>query len=347
MKSALPFLLFAAFAAPCGAENQAMLKAELIFEKAPFAQCHASTIVETGAGLVTAWFGGTAEGNPDVGIWLSREESGGWTSPVEVADGLQSNGVRIPCWNPVLFKSQNGPLFLFYKVGPSPSKWWGMEMRSADDGKTWSEARRLPEPLLGPIKNKPVQLPGGEILSPSSVEDHGWQVHFEKSTDGGATWKYLGPVNDAREIAAIQPSILLHGNGRLQAIGRTKQRHLFTITSTDNGDTWGPMTLLPLPNPNSGIDAVTMKNGQHALIYNHTANGRTPLNLAVSGDGKSWNAALVIESEPGEYSYPAIIQTSDRLLHVTYTWKRQRIKHVVIDPAKLELQPIVNGVWPE
>src|SRR5678816_4199565 len=114
-----------------------LTRSEFIYETAPFPACHASTIVETSTGLVAAWFGGTAERNPDVGIWTSRFEGGRWTTPVEVANGVQSPTLRYPTWNPVLFQSTGGPLILFYKVGPSPSEWWGMAMRSQDGGRTW------------------------------------------------------------------------------------------------------------------------------------------------------------------------------------------------------------------
>jgi predicted neuraminidase len=107
------------------------------------------------------------------------------------------------------------------------------------------------------------------------------------------------------------------------------------------------MTLTDLPNPNSGIDAVTLKDGRHLLIYNHTVKGRSPLNLAASADGHRWQAALTLENEPGEYSYPAIIQTADGLIHMVYTWKRQKIRHTVVDPAKLVLRDFVNGDWPK
>jgi predicted neuraminidase len=107
------------------------------------------------------------------------------------------------------------------------------------------------------------------------------------------------------------------------------------------------LSLTALPNPNSGTDAVTLKDGRHLLIYNHTALGRSPLNLALSTDGKVWQAALVLENEPGEFSYPAIVQTRDGLVHAVYTWKRKRIRHVVIDPGKLALRPIVDGMWPK
>jgi predicted neuraminidase len=315
----------------------AVLKSEFIFESAPFPQCHASTIAETKHGLVAAWFGGTHERHPDVGIWLSQNTNGHWTAPVEVANGVQSPTNRFPCWNPVLFQQPNGQLLLFYKVGPSPSTWWGMLTTSANAGVSWSTPRRLPEGILGPIKNKPVQLHDGTLLCPSSTEDHGWRVHFESTTDL-EHWRSTGPINDGREISAIQPSILFHGNERLQAIGRTKQEKVFEVWSEDNGKSWGNITLTDLPNPNSGIDAVTLKDGRQLVVYNHSTKGRTPLNVAISNDGKHWETVLELENEPNsQFSYPAVIQTSDGLAHITYTWKRLRIKHAVIDPQRLPL----------
>lgn len=318
-----------------------LVQTEFIYESASFSNCHASTLAETREGSLTAaWFGGTAEGYPDVGIWLSRHEGGRWTAPAEVANGVQPDGSRFPCWNPVLFQPAKGPLMLFYKTGPHPRAWWGSLRTSGDGGKTWGDARRLPDGILGPIKNKPVQLPDGDILCSSSTEHDGWRAHFERSADGGKTWTATAPVNDGRTIGAIQPSVLLTGGDTLLALGRTQQGRLFRIASDDAGRTWGEMTLMDLPNPNAGTDAVTLKDGRHLLVYNHTARGRTPLNVAVSADARTWRAALVLEDQPGEYSYPAVIQTRDGLVHITYTWKRQRIRHVVVDPAKLESVPL-------
>jgi predicted neuraminidase len=132
------------------------MTSEFIFETAPFPACHASTLAESEKSLVAAWFGGTHEKAPDVGIWLSRLIGGRWTAPIEVADGVQTSTLRYPTWNPVLFQPKNGPLLLFYKVGPDEAHWWGMLMTSGDGGVTWSEPRRLPETILGPIKDKPV-----------------------------------------------------------------------------------------------------------------------------------------------------------------------------------------------
>jgi predicted neuraminidase len=297
---------------------------------------------------LTAFFAGPREGKPGVGIWLCRLVDGKWSAPIEVANGIQADGKRQPCWNPVLFQPKNGPLLLFYKVGPSPDAWWGMLQTSDDDGKTWSAARRLPDGILGPIKNKPVQLSNGEILCPSSTEHDGWRVHFERTDERRRSWSRTEPVNDGKQIGAIQPSILFRGGDRggdkLLAVGRTRQKRLFQITSDDGGKTWSPMTLTALPNPNSGIDAVTLRDGRQLLVYNHTERGRSPLNIAVSNDGKSWQAALVLEDEPqAEFSYPAVIQTRDGLVHCTYTWKRKKIRHVVLDPSRLEPHDFINA----
>lgn len=351
--SALAITLLALTIQVTAADQPGLVKSEFIYETAPFPSCHASTIVETKSGLVAAWFGGTEEKHPDVCIYVSRLESGKWTTPVEVANGVGFGEKRLPTWNPVLFQPKTGPLLLFYKVGPTPRTWWGMLTTSTNDGKTWSTPRRLPDGILGPIKNKPVQLANGDILSPTSTEgDAGWRVHFERSSDVGQTWTATEPLNDGKKIGAIQPSILFHGKNKLQAIGRNRHGNMFDIWSEDNGKTWSKMTLTALPNPNAGTDAVTLQDGRQLLVYNHTPENRSPLNVAVSKDGKEWLAALVLEDEPSApngFSYPAVIQTSDGLVHITYTWRREKIKHVVVDPSKLVLTPMTGTTlqWPK
>ncbi len=295
---------------------------------------------------MAAWFGGTRERHPNVGIWLSRYVDRRWTAPVEVANGIESPEQRYPCWNPVLFQPTRGPLLLFYKVGPSPSTWWGVLKTSDDAGQAWSAASRLPDGILGPIKNRPVELPGGKILCGSSTEHAGWRAHFEWTTDLGKTWSKTEAINDPAQIGAIQPALLLHLDGVVQAVGRSQQGKIWETVTRDQGATWNPMSLTGLPNPNSGLDAVTLADGRHVLVYNHTPRGRSPLNVAVSADGKKWQAALVLEREPGEYSYPAVMQAKDGSVHITYTWKRQRVKHVVVAPAKLTLRDLVDGQWP-
>jgi predicted neuraminidase len=334
----------------------AYLKGELLYplDNKPTPECHASTIVETPSGLVCAFFAGTYERHPDVGIRVSRLVDGEWTRPEEVVNGVQNDELRYPCWNPVLFLPEGGPLMLFYKVGPSPREWWGMVMTSEDDGRTWSEPRKLGEDpkighLLGPVKNKPIQLVDGTIICPSSIEieendEDFWKVHFEITKDGGQTWEVIGPINDGVEFDAIQPSILTYEDGKMQILCRTRQNVVSQSWSEDQGRTWGPMTATVLPNPSAGTDAVTLTDGRQLLVYNHTVrggkspSGRHLLNVALSDNGTDWTPVLTLEDNAENnngYSYPAVIQTSDGLVHITYTYLRESVKYVVLDASKL------------
>jgi len=342
---------------------------EFIFNDAPFNSCHASTIAETPAGLVAAWFGGSYEGNKDVEIWLSRKVAGKWSAPVSVANGIQHKTRRYACYNPVLFQVPNGPLLLFYKVGPDIKAWWGMLSRSFDNGKTWSEPQRLPQHILGPIKNKPLLLADGTLICPSSTEDNGWRIQFEITRDLGKTWEITEPVN---RFNVIQPSILTYADGRLQSLSRSKENRIVSGWSNDKGKTWEDLEMTNVPNPNSGTDAVTLKNGMQLLVYNHSVRAkgqwsgpRFPLAIALSKDGITWKALEIIEDEPGEYSYPAVIQTNDGLVHITYSCKtgdiikgqtggsiyeNEHIKHVTVDVSKINfnsLKDITGNNWPE
>jgi alpha-L-rhamnosidase len=333
--------------------QQGIITQEFIFNKASFPESHAATIVETSKGLVAAWFGGTKERNPDVEIWVSRKVKNKWTPPVSVANGIQSSTLRYPTWNPVLYQVPKGDLLLFYKVGPKPSEWKGWVQRSHDNGITWDDATPLPEGFIGPVKNKPVLI-GNKLISPSSTESDGGKLHFEISEDFGKTWRMVGPINDGKIYNTIQPTLFKYPNGKLQMLARSKSRAMTESWSNDKGETWSPLTLSSLPNNSSGFDGVTLKDGRQLLVYNHvlppgteTKGARTPLNVALSRDGKTWYAALILEDSPiSQYSYPAVIQGNDGMVHVVYTWRREKIKYVKIDPRKLKMIKIVNGIWP-
>jgi len=284
---------------------------------------------------VAAWFGGTAERRPDVGIWLSRKTGDRWPEPGEVARGVDAEGRREPCWNPVLFRPARGPLLLFYKVGPSPSRWRGMMIRSEDEGRTWTAPQPLPDGVLGPIKNHPIEFPDGTILCGSSTEDQGWRVHFETTADAGLTWRRTPPLNDGKAVGLIQPALLRTGTASVIALMRSTAGRIYSAVSEDRGMTWSSPEPTTLPNPNSGLDAVTLRDGRHVLVYNPLTEGRGSLAVALSDDGRDWTRVLTLEEEKGaEFSYPAVIQTGDGLVHVTYTWKRRRIRHVVLDPGR-------------
>ena len=323
----------------------------------PISQCHASTLVEALDGdLLAAWFGGTYEGHPDVAIWLARCQNGRWNQPIKVAD--ISN---VPLWNPVFFRDQSGILWLFYKVGPTIPAWTGAYIRSIDNGYTWSAPTYLPAGLLGPAKNKPISLSNGDILCGTSVETwHSWACWVEISGDGGDGWRRYGPIVVAGEsdtaphlvsavwdeaagqlvlpddhVGVIQPTVWEYAPSRLKMLMRATRRvgRICQATSNDFGRTWTPAQPTDLPNPNSGLDAVRLTDGRVALVYNPTQSGRTPLAVALSEDnGETWPHRRLLETEPGEFSYPAIIQTSDGLLNLTYTHQRTTIQHVTMAP---------------
>jgi predicted neuraminidase len=326
---------------------------EFIYNEAPFPQCHASTLAETDRGLVAAWFGGTKEKDPDVGIWSSYFDGGEWSKPVEWANGVQHKGKRHPCWNPVLWQAPgDGLTYLFFKVGPDPKTWWGEVMVSYDRGRSFRERRRLPEGIDGPVRGKPIQLPDGTLLCPSSTEhNNDWRFHFEVLTkldkpELGPSWQRFEPETQPYQV--IQPTLLTLADGSLRSLYRSKNKRIIANRSTDGGRTWSELEETNLPNNNSGVEALTLADGRHLLLYNHLGGDREDgwgkrnvLNLAVSRDGLEWEAVAFVEKEEkGEFSYPAMIQAKDGLVHMTYTWNRQKVKHVVVDPAKLEAQPI-------
>ena len=193
--------------------------------------------------------------------------------------------------------------------------------------------------------------------APAARKKNGWKTHIEYSPDFGKTWTKSEAINDPKKFEAIQPSILQYKGGRLQVLCRSRNTTINESWSNDGGKTWSDMKASSMPNGNSGTDAVTLKDGRQLLVYNHVLpdstwvkgkGPRTPLNVAISKDGKKWYAAAILEDSPiSQYSYPSIFQGSDGMVHVVYTWRRERIKYVKIDPAKLKTQRIVNGVWPK
>ncbi|MDO4159767.1 MAG: family 78 glycoside hydrolase catalytic domain [Prevotellaceae bacterium] len=323
--------------------DKAILVDEFLYKSTSFPECHSATIAETDKGdLVATYFGGTKERNPDVCIWVSRLPKGSteWTAPQMVADGVLSDTLRKACWNPVVYQIPGGELQIYFKIGSKVSDWTGWIVRSKDGGKTWSKREPLQENYLGPVKNKPI-LNNDRIIAPTSIETDGWRLYFEYSDDMGKTWKRSDYVAADEGVKAIQPAIMKLKDGRLAAVARTRSEHIGITYSSDNGETWSKLRLIDTPNNNSGLDAVTLTDGTHAMICNDRPipkgikNGkgaRTPLSLMLSDDGEHWKHWLTIEDSPvSQYSYPSIIQTKDGKIHLIYTWRRQRIKHVVID----------------
>eukprot|EP00191_Tetraselmis_sp_GSL018_P013937 CAMPEP_0177584686 /NCGR_PEP_ID=MMETSP0419_2-20121207/4043_1 /TAXON_ID=582737 /ORGANISM="Tetraselmis sp., Strain GSL018" /LENGTH=507 /DNA_ID=CAMNT_0019074271 /DNA_START=1311 /DNA_END=2833 /DNA_ORIENTATION=- len=350
---------------------------------------HASTIAEVAPGeLLAAWFAGDWEGANNTGIWMARWQDGsGWGPPWEVVSHVGRGAV----WNPVLLQvPRSGETILFFKEGDDPLTWAGKLVRSSDGGHTWSSPEALPRGITGPAKNKPVVLSDGTILSPSSEElgpaelreaagDPSWFVHLEVSGDGGRTWRRNGPVRFAGNI--IQPSLFVDSKGGVRMLARMTSNtikqgdfdehwhypHHFRYNDSmivlgvadGKGERFHDVRRTALPCPNSGIDAVRLRDGRVLVVYNPTKyTYRGVLAVALSeDDGETWFDVLELErcrksdiarnlwTRYPEYSYPAILQASDGLVHITYTYStrplkrhksgRESIKHVVLNPLKL------------
>ncbi|MDY3552539.1 sialidase family protein [Gemmata sp. JC717] len=282
---------------------------------------------------MATWFGGKAEGAKDVEIWASTFDGKKWSEPKVF--GTEPGQ---PCWNPVLFKSAKGTLFLWYKAGPKPDNWTGYVRTSADNGKTWTKPEMMPSTFMGPVRAKPIQLANGTILAGTSWESYrNWVPFVDRSTDEGKTWKRSNPFPVPEKFNQIQPALFEAKDGKIVVLMRS--RNPLTVCrseSKDGGETFSPAEETSLANPSSGIDCVRTQEGDVFLIYNPTSVLRTPISLARStDDGKTWKKVADLETEPGEFSYPAIIESSAGTLEITYTWKRTHIKHQSVDPKKL------------
>lgn len=277
------------------ATHTSIVLEEFVFTNPPFAFCHASTLTET-----------------------QKEE--------------------ILCWNPVLYTLPTGEILLFYKAGAHPQLWSGFLKRSIDGGKTWLDSFDLPAGVVGPVKNRPLLLDNGTLLCGSSTESlRRWGCWIDITSDEGVTWKKSTPINAGTQLFGIIQPALVFSKDKIRLLARSHQiGYICTAESNDEGLTWSLASSTSLPNPNSAIDAINLSDGRILLVYNHSKKNRYPLNIALSKDGgKSWDIKLALETQPGEFSYPCAIETKDQLIHISYTWNRKNIKHVVLDPRLL------------
>ena len=313
--------------------------------------CHSSSIVETVPGsLCAVWKGGIGKGKSNinikenVGVWLSLFDGCTWSTPKEIVHSSQS-----VCWNPVLCKTTSGELLLFYRIGPDPRRAVSFLKRSSDGGQSWSSEQILPAGIVGPTKTKPILTSDGLLICPSSIETGEPEAEFkatacwvEISEDQGRSWYKVGPLQlPDQQFGAIEPTFFFDSEGKLNMLCRNRANRIgdkgwiCQAVSPDGGLHWSELKPTSLPNPDSGIDVADLGNGRIVLAYNHSFTERFPLHLAITSDGGShWSSPMILDSA-GEM--PAVIATSDGLVHITYAFAenkedQRRIKHVVVDP---------------
>ena len=239
---------------------------------------HASTVVELKNGdIMAAWFGGTAEGAKDVVIHGATLHNGVWSPVVELA-----KADNVACWNPVLFHTKDGKLWLYYKFGLRPASWAGARKWSTDEGKTWSAEERLPVGILGPIRAKPLVLDDGTVVSGSSVENGKWNAWVERSTDGGKTFTIFGPITVPPELDIPSPEALAAAEEAMKPVAGDKPE----------------AKVYPLAKETIGIiqPAVVRMEGHHLRFYARSRTKAARIAIADSmDDGKTWTQARLTE----------------------------------------------------
>lgn len=311
---------------------------ELVFEKVPQAAAyHCSTVCEAANGdLLCLWYGGTYESAHDQALYLARRKPNerNWSAPTII---LQN--AKTPPGNGVIFRDAGDKLSIVWcrMEGTRPmgrGQGWDrcrlFERASTDHGETWGEDRPLFEETLWCVpRNPPITLKNGALLLPvEGLQGDVEGSYFLTRPAAGAAWQKTSFTSGGSQPAVVQRSdnsllaLLRHGTWITQ------------ISSRDDGKTWTDATSTRLKNPDSGISMTRLSNGHLILVYNDSQTSRTPLSIVRSLDeGKTWEKPLHLESNPGEYSYPCVIESADGKIHVTYTFRRYAIKHVEINEA--------------
>jgi predicted neuraminidase len=313
----------------CIFEGMSMLVSEPIFEQdssRPMSHCSTLTILPDGA-LLAAWFSGSYETSPDVAILASRRESAaaGWSAPAAIAE--------VPGYSlgqPVYLVRPDGELWLFFDV-ITGKDWTSAQpylQKSPDNGLTWQPAVQLMDYPGLMFRSKPVIL-ADRIIMPV-YDENTWQSMMMISEDG-LSWRLTDPM--ATPQGNIHPTVVQMPGDSLLAYLRTGGHGgvIWRTESTDGGDTWCIPTPTDLLNPNSGIDLIRLKNGSLVLAYNPSDRLRTPLRVALSEQDEQWRWQQDVDDTHAEVSYPALQQTADGLIHLVYTYRRERIQYACFD----------------
>ena len=311
--------------------------------EAPFVSCHCSVIQELDSGdLVVGYYAGSGEARPDAAWVMARRRVGvsAFDPPAVVADTPGK-----PEGNGVLYQNAQGRLLLIYGTmhgeldgPPGPGVRWvtcDLRMKHSDDqGETWSDVTMIEEALGHVPRCKPIRLTTGEIIFGTEYRDGTSRVF--RSEDDGASWCEVGQI--AGEMN-LHPAMVERSDGSLLALLRPAggQNCILRSSSDDRGQSWSPAERTDLDSVCAAIDAVKLADGRLALVWNHSTESRNPLTLALSeDDGQTWPHIRNLITGEGEFHYPAMIQSGDGHLHVSFTNNRLTIDHVELLPEWIE-----------
>jgi predicted neuraminidase len=312
--------------------SKPIFESRLVYENIPGAPgAHGSTICQLASGrLMASWYAGAHEGHKNVAIYGAyRRGDGPWSAPfvLEKCPNLSEG-------NPVLHSHPDGRVTLFWVTMYGDGwKTCKIKMRTSDgrEGeRLWGKERLYEDELGYMTRHKALVMSNGEILLPL-YDEREWASFFAWSADDGETWQRGDLLRS--EPGNIQPTVVEIADGHLVSLFRpeVKESHLWRAESKDYGRTWTALEPIDVPNPNSGSDMVRLRSGAIALVNNHAGRGRTPLSLYLSeDDARTFPIRKDLETEPGEYSYPAIIEDAEGLMQITYTYLRETIKHVTV-----------------
>lgn len=349
---------FAVFSPSAPEDNDSPHMAEEFISNDPgLAMVHVGSICEMADGsLVASWYGGTREGARDTAIYFAVRapgESMSWSRPrVIVNRGSASKELHRfvkKVGNSIIFTDPEDRLWLIY-VTIAVGGWSGSSLNvkiSHDGGTTWTRSQRLTlSPFLNVselVRNNPLPMKGGGFIIPIYHECAGkfpeilwiWggqrdqRITFRRTRMAGGR-------------SFIQPSIVACGSGVARAFYRScsGDRVVAMATTGDTGATWSEPQNLELPNPDSALNALLLSKGRILLAFNDSKQTRNNLRLAISHDGgATWGRVAEIENSPGqEFSYPYLIRSLDGRIHLVYTWRRKRIKHVVFNETWINAQ---------